>query len=408
MTKRTPQNKLTIYRRHAGSCTVQDSRKLDDPNCQCALWVHGKLNGENIRQSLDTRNLGTAIMKRDQMLNGRPPEPTPGNIHVVGQTPNGDITLEHAAQEFSSSKTELASRSKILYVRAIGHFRTWAGAQGFVLLKQVDTPQIKQYFNEFAPHWKRNTAQGRLVHLRVFFNYCCRKRRWIAFPPTADSDLNFRRGTQSSTRTPFTPEEVTRILAAIERLPEDVRDRSRALILLLLYSGMRISDATFIERNCLNERNVLDYWVIKTRKQIGLPIELQPPAVEALKALRASRVYFFQADREDNYQEARQALRDGQEFGAFIPDYDARVRETTALVLKVLEMAGIEGACHRFRDTFAINMLVQGADIFTVSQALGHSDVKITQAHYLKLIPGYRERMSQSTRVLAYQFPLAG
>jgi hypothetical protein len=39
---------------------------------------------------------------------------------------------------------------------------------------------------------------------------------------------------------------------------------------------------------------------------------------------------------------------------------------------------------------------------------LGHSDVRITQQHYLKLIPGYRERMSQSTRVLAYQFPLAG
>jgi hypothetical protein len=39
---------------------------------------------------------------------------------------------------------------------------------------------------------------------------------------------------------------------------------------------------------------------------------------------------------------------------------------------------------------------------------LGHSDVRITQQHYLKLIPGYRERMSKATRVLAYQFPLTG
>jgi integrase len=48
-----------------------------------------------------------------------------------------------------------------------------------------------------------------------------------------------------------------------------------------------------------------------------------------------------------------------------------------------------------------------GADIFTVSQMLGHSDVKITQEHYLKLIPGYRERRSDLTRVLSYQFPAA-
>jgi hypothetical protein len=32
----------------------------------------------------------------------------------------------------------------------------------------------------------------------------------------------------------------------------------------------------------------------------------------------------------------------------------------------------------------------------------------MTQEHYLKLVPGYRERMSQSTKVLAYPFPLAG
>jgi integrase len=52
-------------------------------------------------------------------------------------------------------------------------------------------------------------------------------------------------------------------------------------------------------------------------------------------------------------------------------------------------------------------MLVGGTDIFTVSQALGHSDVKITQKHYMKLVPGYRERMSKATRVLAYRFPIA-
>jgi hypothetical protein len=33
---------------------------------------------------------------------------------------------------------------------------------------------------------------------------------------------------------------------------------------------------------------------------------------------------------------------------------------------------------------------------------LGHSDVRITQKHYLNLIPGYIERMAQATRKLNY------
>jgi len=170
---------------------------------------------------------------------------------------------------------------------------------------------------------------------------------------------------------------------------------------------MRISDATFCERSYLTAEGNMDYYVIKTRRPISLPPELQRPAIDALAKLPPSRTYFFQPDRADDYREARKALRDGLEFSTLMGDYTKKVREATALVLKVLDLAGIDGACHKFRDTFAINMLVGGADIFTVSQTLGHSDVKITQKHYMKLVPGYRERMSKSTRVLAYEFPLA-
>ena len=42
-------------------------------------------------------------------------------------------------------------------------------------------------------------------------------------------------------------------------------------------------------------------------------------------------------------------------------------------------------------------------DIFVLSKMLGHSDVKITDQHYMKLVPGYREKMSKATRRLAYK-----
>ena len=409
MTKRTQQTKLTMYRRHAAkTCSIAKSDKRLD-QCECPLWVHGKVNGKFIRQSLDTRKLATAEMRKDDMINGRggnDDDPN-GGIHVVGSknAEKGNETLEYAAKEFLSASGKLSTSSKNLYRRAVGHFNAWASKQELIYLRNVEPSHINQYFDECGRDWKKTTSQGRLTHLRVFFNYCANTRRWIQYTPTADRKLNHKAKSSKSLRVPFTPAEITKILSAVELMPESDRDRARALILLLLYTGMRISDATFFERSYLTERNTADYFVIKTRKQISLPPEVHVSALDALKKLDGSRVYFFVADTEDDYREARAALREGEEFSTLIPGYEAKVRETTSLVLKVLALAGLTGACHRFRDTFAINLLVGGADIFTVSQMLGHSDVKITQEHYMKLVPGYRERMSQATRVLSYEFP---
>jgi len=401
MTRRTNQNKLTVYRRHAASCPVRSATDLQ--GCECPLWVHGRLRGRFVRQALDTRSLAGALAKRDELLAGKPDDPPAGGTG----SPTGTVTLEHAESEFLKSKKRNAANTVDLYQRAVAHFRAYAEAQGLTLLSQIDTPHVRDYLDANAA-WKQNTtAQNRLVHLRVFFNYCI-ERRWIAFSPARSRDLNRAKtngGKTTCERVPFSPEEITGILAAADGMPEPDRVRARALVTLLLYSGMRISDASFCERAYLTPRHTLDYRVIKTRRPISLPPELQPPALEALAALPASRVYFFQADRDDDYREARQALREGEDFTQAMPRYEARLRETTALVMSVLEAAGISGACHRFRDTFALNLLVGGADIYTVSKMLGHSDVRITDRNYMKLVPGYRERMSPATRSLSYQFP---
>src|SRR5215831_21125342 len=100
MHKRTTQSKLTIYRRHAGKCPVRaqeqkSSRILDA--CECPLWCHGKVRGEFIQKSLDTKSLAVAIMRRDDLLAGKPDDdPTPGGgLHVIAKTPAASITLEY-------------------------------------------------------------------------------------------------------------------------------------------------------------------------------------------------------------------------------------------------------------------------------------------------------------------------
>lgn len=391
LARRKRDTYLSAYRRHHSGCS-----ETNDLNCTCPLWVQGRLNRKYVRESLNTRSLPMAEMKIRDMLN--PPGPGgPGGglqaVPVVGEA----TTLETAEALFLAKKSGSAPNTVTAYTAAVGHFRRFAEAHGVTELRAVKPPLIEQYFLEYGGAWKVRTKIGRLTHLRVFFNWAV-KMEWLTVSP-AKHTIKKPAG---HAREPFSPEDVPKILAAAAMMPEEDRDQARALVLLMLYSGMRISDATFLLRKSISADRILDYTVIKTRTRIGLPIELHKSAVAALKKLPGSGDFFFQ--EPGDYREAISALEQGHNFATHLPKgfYMAALRKTTALVKQVLALAGLPGLCHRFRDTFAINMLTNGVDVFTVSQALGHSDVRITQQHYLNLVKDYRQRMSRSTRVLNY------
>jgi integrase/recombinase XerD len=53
---------------------------------------------------------------------------------------------------------------------------------------------------------------------------------------------------------------------------------------------------------------------------------------------------------------------------------------------KVKEFSGVKFHPHRFRHTFAINLLNNGSDIYKLKQLLGHTDIRMTCA-YLRCLP---------------------
>jgi integrase len=48
---------------------------------------------------------------------------------------------------------------------------------------------------------------------------------------------------------------------------------------------------------------------------------------------------------------------------------------------------------HRFRHTFAIELLQQGVDAQDVADLMGHSDRKVVLRHYRKWVPGLQDRL---------------
>jgi integrase len=394
---------LTPYRRHADSCTEKQS----EVRCDCPIWCQGKIHGKYVRESLNTRSMATAELKINDRLN--PPElgGPGGGLRVL---PGGVVSLEQAEASFTKANEGKGAKTVSSYGRAVAHFRCYAEAHGITELRRIEPILMQQYFQEYENEWKSpRTRIGRFTFLNVWFSYC-KEMRWLQHSPLTKSlKKSLSPNGLSHVRIAYTQQEVQRILAAIELLPEEKRDQGRALILLLLCTGCRISDAAWAQRAFVLPNNVYGYIAIKTRKRIPLAPELQQPVLDALAKLSASRVFFFQPDRDDNYREAISALRQGKHFDKQLPEgmYDAALREATALVYAVQKLAGVKTGCHRFRDTFAIELLTQTAwNIFTVSQMLGHSDVRITQKHYINP-EAYTEQMAQSTRKLSYFAPAA-
>ena len=66
----------------------------------------------------------------------------------------------------------------------------------------------------------------------------------------------------------------------------------------------------------------------------------------------------------------------------------------------VFELADIAGGTvHRFRDTFAVELLLKGVPIEQVSVLLGHPSLKITEKHYAPWVKARQDQLEQSVRL---------
>jgi len=58
-----------------------------------------------------------------------------------------------------------------------------------------------------------------------------------------------------------------------------------------------------------------------------------------------------------------------------------------------------KGTIHRFRDTFAVELLLKGVPIEQVSVLLGHSSLKVTEKHYAPWVKARQDQLERSVRL---------
>ena len=173
-------------------------------------------------------------------------------------------------------------------------------------------------------------------------------------------------------------EEVIQILSACDELGKGAyeRDRARAMILLLRYTGLRISDVATLARDRVREDRIYLY-TMKNGKPVFLPIPaFLREALDGLptpKGTEGKSKYFFWSGNGTTR---------------------AFIRGVTRTLARVFELSMVDGAhAHRFRHTLATALLEKGWTTEDVALVLG-STPDIIRRHYAQWTIQRQERIS--------------
>jgi len=212
--------------------------------------------------------------------------------------------------------------------------------------------------------------------VRHFFRFCLDNewiyRNWAA-------KVAMPKNLKPADREPYTPDQVAKIIAATSIMGRGAyeRVRARAMVLLLRYTALRISDVATLER-CRVRDGEIFIRTTKNGKPVKLPVhaDLQA-ALEVLPLPRGADgldcPYFFWSGNGDR-----------QTF----------VRDVTRTLATVFKASGVPGACsHRFRHTLATEVLEMGGTFEDAADILGDTEA-IVRKHYAKWSAGRQARIN--------------
>jgi integrase/recombinase XerD len=244
----------------------------------------------------------------------------------------------------------------------------FATNKGLKYVDQLDLPML----TAFRSTWKDAplSASKKLERLRSVLKFALR-RKWIKENHAEHLDSPKLKPTPTL---PFSEDEITRIFKAA------TNPRVHAFIQVMLHSGLRISDTTTLAVASLTG-NKIQLYQAKTAEHVSVPI---PETVAtALRSIpHKNPKYFFWSGHSK------------------VPAAASVWRKRIADVFKDAKIE--DGHTHRFRDTFAVNLLEKGVSLETVSILLGHQSVRITQKHYSPWVKTRQEALDKEvSRVLS-------
>jgi len=278
----------------------------------------------------------------------------PGKEHVAG----------YLRDQYRRQCKPNTMRNSLIALRG---FLAFAGKRGKDCVEKITRDDAEAWIeNEQDRGMKPATVASRLVSVKAFVRFLIEqqvchsqvlsKRMQVKVPKPLPRAID--------------PEHIKRLVAGIDRV------RDRAMILIMLRTGMRVGELlhTLMREVNLKERRIEIFEASKNR--VGRVVYLSDDARDALKA----------------WLKERDAKQDLLFYG-----WRGRVLSYTAarmMLVRYLTKAGLVSkgySLHCLRHTFATELLNAGMSLPCLQQLLGHRSIEMT-LRYARLTDKTREQ----------------
>jgi integrase/recombinase XerD len=341
---------LDIFRRHNPARCKHTSRK--EKRCKCPIWIEGTTeDGRTIkRKSLKTRLMADAERKKTKINEGA----------VAGSKKLKEVTDEHQA-DVGYRGLSCSAQQKCR--RLFGRINTFAEKHGLEQIQAWTASDARK----FARTWSLapSTERTQIELLRSVWSLAveegwANRNVWKAVKPPKET----RKPTL-----PYETDEMEQIYAACDPM-------ELAFVKVMRHTGLRIGDTSRLEKSNIKDGVLLVYQA-KTDVPVSLPVN--PKALRALDSFpHASETHYFWYG-----QTTAESIRN----------------IWCDRLAKVFKRSGVKGAhSHRFRDTFAVGLLLGGMPLESVSMMLGHSSVRVTEKHYSPWVQSRQDKLTEQMR----------
>ena len=267
-------------------------------------------------------------------------------------------------EKFLIREKQASDNTVNAYMKDLEHFEDFVVSRGIDRITDVSNSDIVAYLMELKKQGRsKSTVNRRLTSIRTFYKFLLREGKVrenpaedIKSPRIEKKDIEF-----------LSIDEVNKLMTLPDESIKGIRDR--AILELMYATGIRASELIDMKLDDLNMRMGFVKCTGEHSKARIIPIGR--PARHAL---------------EDYVYDARPVLLKNSTNEKLFVNYagESMTRQGLWKILKEYgEEAGLKIRLtpQVLRNSFAVHMLQNGADIKSIQELMGHEDIAATQAY---------------------------
>ena len=275
------------------------------------------------------------------------------------------LDLIQAYENYLTKVKQASGNTVSSYMRDIRQYADWLQNKEGIELLSVSQQNIRDYLQHLQSEGKSGaTASRTLASLKNFYHYLV-ATGFLEVSPV-DADIHVDRGERKMPEI-LTGKEVELLLAQPVCVdPKGYRDK--AMLEVMYATGIRVTELIDLNVDDVNlELGILKCSSAKKSRAIPLYPAAQKALAVYIKDIRLGM------------------LADPQEKALFVNVGGSRMsRQGFWKILKFYQgKAGIEKEItpHTLRHSFAVHLLENGADLGSLQELMGHSDISSTQMY---------------------------